>query len=1096
MRRLSGQAAKHLAITLHRLARLAMVAAVLVAVGVGWLGWRLSQGPLDMPWLTRYALHAIRADAGDLRISIGGMALAWEGFRLGADRPLDIRLSDVTIGDRANPRELQVPRARMSLSIAELLLGHFRPRAVVLDGPALSLVRRPDGSIRLGAAMAAARAILPPAGAAAPASASVPASPAAPAPALTTILAGLARPPVGDRAGISSVLLSQMRRISITDASLTLVDQRLGAVWIAPQATLDLIRPPRGGLDGTAHLRLALGGPASGGPGTTLDLTAHMAPLGGPQAGMIAMTARLGAVSPARLAAGVARLSTLAALDALVTSTAQLTLTPALALSHFTLNGHLGAGALHIAGGVVGLAGGGLAATGTADTITLDDLHLALAGDTAAPGAVLRLNGTLDRTAAAEPGWRAALHLGIDRVDFAALPALWPPQVAADARAWITENITQGIASDGQANLTFATGPDFTDPVLTGAEGTVSAHDLTVHWLRPVPPLMNGTATLHWRNADQLSIDVTSAAQQGADGKPSDLVISQGNVRITGLTVHDQVATIGGQIAGPVAQALGLLAHPRLHLLSDHPFPLHDPAGDFTGTLKVTVPLEREVRMEDIGIAAHVELHHLHLGGIAAGRDLDQGEATLQADADGLHVAGTARVADLPARLSLAMDFRAGLPDQVVERVTLATRATPAALAHAGIDTGGLLTGGTADLDADLAERRNGTATLDVRAGLSDAALRIAPLGWEKPAGAAANGTAQLTLLHDRITALSAFDLTGDGIAVTAHAGFANGQLARLDLTQLRLGQTEATGSVDFPTGPGAPIAVRLSGPMVDLSARLGHHSAAPKPQKKPASSGPALSVVAHFTRARMAHDVVVRDLAIDLQDDGHLTQALTLGGVLPAIGQDAAAPFKLSIAKDRGGRQLSAETRNAGALLRALDITTSMQGGQLSLSGQYDDAAPDHPLNGTATIESFRVQGAPALGRVLQAMTLYGLVDVVAGPGLAFNKLVAPFSLTDEALELHDARAFSASLGLTAKGRIDLTNRQAALQGTIVPAYFFNTLLGHIPLIGRLFSPEQGGGVFAASYSVTGDLDDPHVSVNPLAALTPGVLRGLFGLF
>jgi hypothetical protein len=37
---------------------------------------------------------------------------------------------------------------------------------------------------------------------------------------------------------------------------------------------------------------------------------------------------------------------------------------------------------------------------------------------------------------------------------------------------------------------------------------------------------------------------------------------------------------------------------------------------------------------------------------------------------------------------------------------------------------------------------------------------------------------------------------------------------------------------------------------------------------------------------------------------------------------------------------------------------------------------------------------------------------------------------------------------------------------------------------------------VFAASYTLRGRLEDPDVSINPLAALTPGFLRGLFGLF
>jgi hypothetical protein len=81
-------------------------------------------------------------------------------------------------------------------------------------------------------------------------------------------------------------------------------------------------------------------------------------------------------------------------------------------------------------------------------------------------------------------------------------------------------------------------------------------------------------------------------------------------------------------------------------------------------------------------------------------------------------------------------------------------------------------------------------------------------------------------------------------------------------------------------------------------------------------------------------------------------------------------------------------------------------------------------------------------------------------------------------------------------KGLVDLADEQVNLQGTIVPAYFFNTLLGELPVVGRLFSPEKGGGVFAATYTVRGNLDDPSVGVNPLAALTPGFLRGLFGVF
>ena len=69
-------------------------------------------------------------------------------------------------------------------------------------------------------------------------------------------------------------------------------------------------------------------------------------------------------------------------------------------------------------------------------------------------------------------------------------------------------------------------------------------------------------------------------------------------------------------------------------------------------------------------------------------------------------------------------------------------------------------------------------------------------------------------------------------------------------------------------------------------------------------------------------------------------------------------------------------------------------------------------------------------------------------------------------------------------------------VEGTSVPAYVLNAALGQLPLVGRLFSPERGGGVLSVAYKVRGKADDPAVSVNPLSALTPGFLRGLFKIF
>jgi hypothetical protein len=245
-----------------------------------------------------------------------------------------------------------------------------------------------------------------------------------------------------------------------------------------------------------------------------------------------------------------------------------------------------------------------------------------------------------------------------------------------------------------------------------------------------------------------------------------------------------------------------------------------------------------------------------------------------------------------------------------------------------------------------------------------------------------------------------------------------------------------------------------------------------------------------------LAHDEVATQFSAFAESDGDVISALSATGAI-ASGK----PFSVRIVSPRFGtaaaaRHLTMNLEDAGPVLHGLGITDDIRGGVMTVSGDFDDTTANHTLSGTLDLTDFRVARAPALGKLLQAVTLYGLVDALGGPGLAFSRLTAPFQLDGDTLDLRDARAFSPSLGLTAKGRIDRAGDRLDVEGTLVPAYVFNSILGRIPLIGGLFSAEKGGGLFAMNYSLRGPLDNPTVVANPLSALTPGILRGMFGLF
>ena len=146
---LIGQAAWSCARALHRICEIALFVLVLAAAGVGALAWRLSTGPLELPWLIPRLEAAASAAVAPARITIGTASLAWEGFSGGVDRPLDIRLTNVAAVDANGTRIAQVPGAATALSMSALLFGRIVPRAIEVDEPQLRVVRSPAGAFEI-----------------------------------------------------------------------------------------------------------------------------------------------------------------------------------------------------------------------------------------------------------------------------------------------------------------------------------------------------------------------------------------------------------------------------------------------------------------------------------------------------------------------------------------------------------------------------------------------------------------------------------------------------------------------------------------------------------------------------------------------------------------------------------------------------------------------------------------------------------------------------------------------------------------------------------------------------------------------------------
>ena len=1084
MRHLPGQAALRVWVFTHRLITVLLAILLLGGAGIGMLAWRLAQGPLEITWLARQLEAAINAPVDDpangrggdaARLSIGSAALVWEGFRDGVDRPLDIRLTDINATDASGVIVFAVPSADISLSIRALITGQIAPRAIELTRPHLRLHRAADGAVTIDLAS------LMEAGS----GDGTDGATAGPGPGTAnTVLAELARSPTTDAVSFRDDRLSQLRRIVVRDASVTVIDRQIGATWRAGQVDITMDRRDQGGVVASAYLGLTLGGETA-----RLSLSGTLSP-GGNGAGTF--NAALTPISPAALARAAPALAPLSMLDSAVVLAGRLDLGPAFTVRGGALLARVSRGQIKLGTGDVTVLGGGLDLQMDVVGVRLNGLNVKVQPRPQGPITTLTAEGLLTRGERQQ----ANVTLALDRFDFIDLPALWPESAAPGAQRWVARNVTAGQARDARFALAFDMASDFSDMALTKITAGIDADDLTIHWLRPIPPIERARARLRMTEPDALEIE-TEGGRQRLDGPrgetTSNIALKGGKFRVTGLTAKDQISVIETDLAGPLAEILTLLRHPRLRLLDRSPVELRDPGGQVQGRISLNLPLESQVTMDDIRILAKARIEQARMAGVVAGRDLDQGSLDLEATNDGLKIAGRANVAAIPAQFTYELDFRAGAAGQVQQRASATGRAEMRQLAAAGfLDTGGFATG-PGSFQLAFSQRRDGIGELRVNADLRETELAVPPLYWRKAAGTAATGEARLRLTKDRVAQIDDIQLTGEAIHLRARLEAVDGKLGLLHLDRVSLGRNQGKGTVTFQ--PSGRIVMAMSGETVDLVTRLTQ-SSTPDPRPggrepggREAPPGRPWSLDARFNTALVGQGGTFANVVLRGENDGTVMQRLRLEG------RAGDGPFALDIVPDRGVRRLSATAGDAGALLRGLDVIHRMSGGQLSVTGTYDDRAPDRPLSGTAEITDFRIANAPALARLLQMMTLYGMLEMAQGPGLGFTRLVAPFRMTDAFLELRDARAFSPSIGVTVKGRIDRFRDQLELTGTIVPAHFFNSLLGDIPLIGRLFSPEAGGGLFAATYSLRGPANDPQISVNPLSALTPGFLRGLFSL-
>jgi len=110
--------------------------------------------------------------------------------------------------------------------------------------------------------------------------------------------------------------------------------------------------------------------------------------------------------------------------------------------------------------------------------------------------------------------------------------------------------------------------------------------------------------------------------------------------------------------------------------------------------------------------------------------------------------------------------------------------------------------------------------------------------------------------------------------------------------------------------------------------------------------------------------------------------------------------------------------------------------------------------------------------------------------PGVDFSRLRVDFTRSLGRFTVRDGLVKGPAIGATVDGYIDYNRDDVRMQGTFVPLYGLNNMFGQIPIVGLFLGGGSKEGLVGINYEAVGPPGAPRITVNPVSAIAPGLLR------
>ena len=670
------------------------------------------------------------------------------------------------------------------------------------------------------------------------------------------------------------------------------------------------------------------------------------------------------------------------------------------------------------------------------------------------------------------------------------LARFWPNYFAEPAWEWCKENLYSGKYQNADFEFEWSYDNKLKALGLSKLKGKADIKDGIVSYLEGMPTVteVDGTA-----NFDIGTIDI--ALNKGIS---DNIIINKGRVLLYNLDKDKNYIDIKINGNTNVKDALRYIDHPPLEFTKDLGLNPDKIDGNVDIDLGLNFELYSDLKPEEIKVDVKAKLKNILFKDVIEGKDLKSPEASLDITEKKLEVSGLASLDEIPLKFDFKQEFKNTnykgkgkfefrFDDILKKELNLKNTL----LNEPYIS-------GFANLTADLTIIDDQKSQLKINADLKNMFVDYSFLGFNKAINENGSIDVALTFFNNKLQNIPFFSLQKEDFSIEGSLSInAQGDISSIDIEKITGPKTSATAKINFKYTPTYNVKIDVSGNSYDLTELFSKREKDQKQKSTANSNTPIDDDLESLPNTEISIAVNTLWTNPDTPIKNFSGGAIIKNGIgidemhiLGNHGTDRSIKFNLDYTpRNNNEHFLTIESNNAGSTLRVLRLYENMNGGILKIEARK---GKDKKMIGHAKIRDFKIYNTPLMAKLLTVASLSGILDMLKGDGLVFSHFDAPFSYENKILKITDAKMFGNVLGLTSEGTVNRATSDINIKGIISPAYSLNSMVGKIPVIGKVLAGRDGT-VFALNYDISNTIDDPKININPLSILSPNSIKDLF---